>query len=85
MIKIKETDKVVSIKFKHQPGVNIFELILILAAIAIIAAVSLPVYFDFTDRASEKLLNTAIAELDGREKLAFAEIKNSQDGCVCCS
>ena len=85
MIKIKETDKVVSIKFKHQPGVNIFELILILAAIAIIAAVSLPVYFDFTDRASEKLLNTAMAELDGREKLAFAEIKNSQDGCVCCS
>jgi hypothetical protein len=49
------------------------------------AAVSLPIYFDFTDRASEKLLNTAIAELDGIEKLAFAEIKNSQDGWVCCS
>jgi Zn-dependent membrane protease YugP len=85
MIKIKETDKVVSIKFKHQLGVNIFELILILAAIAIMAAVALPVYFDFTDRASEKLLNTAIAELDGREKLAFADIKNSRDGWVCCS
>ena len=50
MIKIKETDKVVSIKFKNQLGINIFELILILVAIAIMAAVSLPVYFDFTDR-----------------------------------
>jgi Zn-dependent membrane protease YugP len=85
MIKIKETDKVVSIKFKHQLAISIFELILILAAIVIMAAVSLPIYFDFTDRASEKLLNTAIAELDGIEKLAFAEIKNSQDGWVYCS
>ena len=80
MIKIKETDKVVSIKFKRQLGFNLFELILILAVIAIMAAVAVPRYFDFTDRASEKLLNTAIAELDGGEKLAFAEIKNSQDG-----
>ena len=80
MIKIKETDKVVSIKFKRQLGFNLFELILILAVIAIMVAVAVPRYFDFTDRASEKLLNTAIAELDGREKLAFAEIKNLQDG-----
>jgi Tfp pilus assembly protein FimT len=80
MIKIKETDKVVSIKFKRQLGFNLFELILILAAIAIMVAVAVPRYYDFTDRASEKFLNTAIAELNGREKLAFAEIKNSQDG-----
>ena len=39
MIKIKKIDKIVSIKFKRQRGFHLFELIVILAAIAIIAAV----------------------------------------------
>jgi Tfp pilus assembly protein FimT len=82
---IKETDKIVSIKLKSQLGFNLFELIVILAALAIIAAIAVPRFFDFTDKASEKLLNATIAELNGREKLAFAEIKNSQDGWGCCS
>ena len=80
MIKIKKTDKIVSIKFKRQRGFHLFELIVILAAIAIIAAVAVPRFFDFNDRANEKLLDAAISELNGEAKLVFAEIKNSPDG-----
>ena len=79
MIKIKKTDKIVSIKFKRQCGFHLFELIVILAAIAIIAAVAVPRFFDFNDRANEKLLDAAISELNGEAKLVFAEIKNSPD------
>ncbi len=79
---IKETDKVVSIKLKSQLGFNLLELIVILAVIAIIAAIAVPKYFNFTDKTAEKLLNAAIAELNGREKLAFVDVKKSQDGWV---
>ena len=34
------------------------------------------------DKASERLLNASIAELNGREKLVFAGVKKSQDGWV---
>ena len=67
-------------KFKRQSGFHLFELIVILAAIAIIAAVAVPRFFDFNDRANEKLWDTAISELNGEAKLVFAEIKNSPDG-----
>jgi Tfp pilus assembly protein FimT len=79
---VKGTDKVVSIKLKCQLGFNLVELIVILAALAIIAAFAVPRFFDFSDKASEKLLNAAIAELNGREKLVFAGVKKSQDGWV---
>ena len=79
---IKETDKVVSIKLKCQLGFNLLELIVILALIAIVASIAVPRFFDFTDKASEKLLNATIAELNGREKLASAGVKKSQDGWV---
>jgi prepilin-type N-terminal cleavage/methylation domain-containing protein len=80
MSKLKEKDKAVSIKLKSQLGFNLLELIVILAVIAILAAISFPRFFDFSDRASAKLLNAALAELSGREKIAFAEIKKSKDG-----
>ena len=78
----KKTDKAASIKLKCQLGYNLLELIVILSAVAIIAAIAVPIYFDFSDKADEKLLEPAIAELSGREKLAFLDIKKSQDGWV---
>ena len=79
---ITEIDRVASIKLKCQLGFNLLELIVILAVIAIISAIAVPRFFDFNDRASEKLLEAALAELNGREKLAFVEAKKSQDGWV---
>jgi prepilin-type N-terminal cleavage/methylation domain-containing protein len=79
---LKETVKFVPIRLKCQLGFNLLELIVILAVIAIIAAIAVPKYFDFSDKASEKLLNAAIIELSGREKLAFIETKKSRDGWV---
>lgn len=79
---IKETDQVAFIRLKNQLGFNLVELIVILAVLAIIAAIAVPRFFDFSDKTSEKLLNAVIAELNGREKLVFADVKKSQDGWV---
>jgi prepilin-type N-terminal cleavage/methylation domain-containing protein len=79
---LKKTDKRVFIKLKSQLGFNLLELIVILAVIAIIASIAVPRFFDFTDKTSEKFLETAIVELNGREKLAFLDIKKSKDGWV---
>ena len=54
------------------------ELIVILAALAIIAAIAVARFFDFNDKAIEELLNAAIAELNNREKFAFIDTKKSQ-------
>ena len=78
----KKTDKKASIKFKRQLGFNLLELIVILAVIAIIASIAVPRFFNFTDKTSEKFLEAAIVELNGREKLAFLDIKKSKDGWV---
>ena len=80
MIIIREIDKVVSIKLKRQLVFKLLELIVILAAIAIIAAIAVPRFIDFYDRACKKLFDASIAKLNGREKLAFANIIKSQDG-----
>jgi hypothetical protein len=42
----------------------------------------LPRFFNFSDKTSEKLLNAAIAELNGKEKLAFVDAKKSRDRWV---
>ena len=68
---IKETEKVLSIKLKSQLGLNLLELIVILAAIAIIAAIAVPRFFDFNDRANDKLLDAAISQIS-----CFSDIRN---------
>ena len=79
---IKETDRVAFIRLKNQFGFNFVEIIVILAVLSIFAAIAVPRFFNLSDKASEKFLNAAKAELNGREKLAFSDIKKSQDGWV---
>jgi len=82
MLRIKQSYNRVSIKLKNQLGFTLIELVLVLAVIAILSSIAVPKFFDFSEKANEKLLNAALAELNGREKLAFAKTKNSTDGWV---
>jgi prepilin-type N-terminal cleavage/methylation domain-containing protein len=79
---IQKTDEIVSIKLKCQLGFNLLEIIVILAVIAIIASFAVPRLFNFNDKTIEKLLDAAIDELNGREKLAFVSVTKSPGGWV---
>jgi prepilin-type N-terminal cleavage/methylation domain-containing protein len=79
---VKETNKAVSIKVKNQLGFNLLEIIVVLALMAIVASIAVPRFFNFSDKASERILNAVVAELNGREILAFVGVKKSHGGWV---
>ena len=78
----RQAKKVASIKLKSKFVFNFLKLNVILAVIAIIASIAVPRFLNFMDKTSEKLLDAAIAELNGREELSFVDIKKSQERWV---
>ena len=70
----------VSYPVKEKHGFSLFGLIVAMALIAIAAAFAVPRFYDLGETASKELLKATVFELNGREKLAWVEVQNSQNG-----
>jgi prepilin-type N-terminal cleavage/methylation domain-containing protein len=69
-------------KVSDRRGFTLLELIVVLALLAILAAVSVPKFIDLSANAEQKALRSGVAELNDLENLVWLNIKNSQIGWV---
>jgi prepilin-type N-terminal cleavage/methylation domain-containing protein len=77
-----QINKNIIFKVSDSSGFTLLELIVVLAILAILAAVSVPRFTDLGANAAQKALQAGVSELNGRENLVWLNIKNSQTGWV---
>ena len=61
----------------NQRGFTLLELIAVLLVVGLLAAVAVPRYIDLEASATSRAIDAAVSELNGRESLAWSQVKTT--------